>query len=208
MYDFLTDLDEYFCEKYANYDKLCVLPGYKMPIMQATRLDEYGRTYAYTLPLDNMRLAKQENKGEILAELKKRLTDLTFSLGFTPLSFFRRIKNKCSKNEFYKFFMQILKKYGLTEETARENLTVDEEVWKKICKGDFYPSKNLLFSFALAAHISMEDVRFLLLKIGEQMDYAVPKDVVVAYLLENKVYDEGMIAAAFAEYKIKNLYLA
>ena len=33
MFDFITDLDEYFCEKYANYDKLCVLNGYKMPVM-------------------------------------------------------------------------------------------------------------------------------------------------------------------------------
>ena len=34
MYDFIIDLDAYFCEKYAGYDKLSVLPGYKMPLMQ------------------------------------------------------------------------------------------------------------------------------------------------------------------------------
>ena len=71
MYDFIADLDGYFCETYANYDKLCVLPGYVMPVMQRSEVREDGRTYAYTLPADTMRLAKQEKKEEILAELKK-----------------------------------------------------------------------------------------------------------------------------------------
>ena len=56
------DFDGYFCEKYANYDKLCVLPGYKMPLMQASEVDAFGRTRAYTLPADTMRLALQEKK--------------------------------------------------------------------------------------------------------------------------------------------------
>ena len=83
MYDFIADLDEYFCETYANYDKLCVLPGYVMPVMQRSEVREDGRTYAYTLPANTMRLANQEKKAEILAELKKRMTDVTFSF-FLP----------------------------------------------------------------------------------------------------------------------------
>ena len=62
----LTDLDEYFCEKYANCDKLCILPNYKMPMMQATEIREDGQSYAYTLPADTMRLARQEKKDELL----------------------------------------------------------------------------------------------------------------------------------------------
>ena len=66
MFDFIADLDEYFCEKYANYDKLCVLQGYKMPKMQDTEVRTDGRTYAYTLPTNTLRLALQENKTELL----------------------------------------------------------------------------------------------------------------------------------------------
>ena len=61
-FEFIADLDEYFCEKYANYDKLCILPGYKMPLMQASKIDEFGRTRTYTLPAETMRLALQERK--------------------------------------------------------------------------------------------------------------------------------------------------
>ena len=73
MYDFITDLDEYFCEKYASYDKLTVIPGYKMPVMQATETRADGRRYSYTLPADTMRLANQEKKAEILAQLKEKM---------------------------------------------------------------------------------------------------------------------------------------
>ncbi len=206
MYDFLNDLDEYFCEKYANYDKFCTLPGYKMPVMQATRLDQYGRTYAYTLPSSTMRLAAQEKKGELLEQVKARLVDDTFSFSFQPLSFFKRLKNKFSSKWFLKQFKATLQKYGLTEETAAENVAVEKEIWKGICKGNFLPTKNLLFTFALTAQISLEDTLLLLWAIREDFDYTVAKDVVISYLIQNKVYDRGMIEAALAEYKISNLF--
>ena len=65
MYDFIKDLDDYFCEKYANYDKLCVISGYSMPKMHASEVRADGRTYAYTLPPETMRLALQEEKSKI-----------------------------------------------------------------------------------------------------------------------------------------------
>ena len=108
MYDFIADLDEYFCEKYANYDKLCILPGYKMPMMQATELREDGRTYSYTLPANTMRLAKQEKKAALLAELKSRMTDVTFSFSFRPYGFFTKIKNSFSKYAFHKNLKKII----------------------------------------------------------------------------------------------------
>ena len=93
MFDFLSDLDGYFCEKYANYDRLCVLPGYVMPTMQRSEVREDGRTYAYTLPSNTMRLALQEKKKELLAELKNRIADTTFSFSFVPYSFWERFAN-------------------------------------------------------------------------------------------------------------------
>ena len=45
-FDFLEDLDEYFCEKYANYDHICILNGYEMPKMQTTERREDGTDYS------------------------------------------------------------------------------------------------------------------------------------------------------------------
>ena len=206
-YDFITDLDEYFCEKYANYDKLCILTGYKMPLMQASEVDEFGRTRAYTLPANTMRLALQEKKAELLSQLKSKITDLTFSFSFRPMGFLESFKSKYSKYGFTKNFKKMLVKYGVSEEAAYAGLDISEEIWKNICKGKFLPSKNLIFSLALTAQLSYEDTEELLAYCYEEFDYTVVKDVIVSYLLQNKVYAPQMIAAALDEYKVCNLFI-
>ena len=207
MYDFLVDLDEYFCEKYANYDKLCVLPGYKMPVMHTSFVDEFGRTRAYTLPSETMRLALQEKKAELLAELKNRMADPTFSFSFQPMGFFQRISQKFSKFGFTKHLNGILGKHGLSAQEAGEGLDISEEIWTNICKGKFLPTKNLIFSLALTAQFTFEETEMLLLLCNENFDYSFVKDTVIAYLLNNKVYNPGMIDAALQEYKISNLFI-
>ena len=207
MYDFLTDLDGYFCEKYANYDKICGLPGYEMPVMQRSEVREDGRTYAYTLPLETMRLADQKEKDALLKELKNRMTDTTFSFSFRTMGIFARIKNRFSKYAVYKALKQLFNKYGVSEAEALEQLNILEEVWKGICKGKFLPTKNLVFSLALTANFSFEDTRSLLILCGYEMDYSIVKDVVISYLLTRKVYNRGMVDAAFAEYKVGNLFI-
>lgn len=206
MYDFMVDLDEYFCEKYANYDKLCVLPGYKMPVMQTSEVRD-GKTYAYTLPASTMRLAKQENKAELLTALKSRMTDTTFSFSFRIIGFWSRLKKRFSKYVFYKLLRNILAKYNFTEKDVLEQLEIAPEVWTGICKNKYLPTKNLIFSLALAAHLSLDDTVVLLNQCGYELDYAVVKDVVLSYLLVNKVYNRSMVDAALQEYKVGNLFL-
>lgn len=207
MYDFLSDLDEYFCEKYANYDKLCVLPGYKMPVMQASEVRADGRTYAYTLPANTMRLATQEKKAELLAELKTRMVDINFSFSFRVQKLFTRIGNIFSKYAFHKNLKKVLEKYKLSEKEAGENLAISEEIWKNICKGKFLPSVNLLYSLALTGHLSMDDTAYLCSLCGYEVDYANVRDVVISYLLTRRVYNADMIESALKEYKITSLFL-
>lgn len=207
MFDFIVDLDAFFCEKYANYDKLCVLPGYKQPIMQATKVNEDGSTYAYTLPMSTMRLALQEKKEELLKELKTRLVDNTFSFSFFPCGFFRRIKLAFAKDSFHKTFSAVLGKNNLTAEEVGEELNISQEIWTKIVKGKFAPTKNLLFSIALVAHLSVEDTDALMETIGYEWDDSVARDVVIRYLLQQRVYNREMINGALKEYRIENLFL-
>ena len=207
MYDFIADLDEYFCEAYANYDRLCGLQGYRMPTMQATKIDDFGRTVAYTLPANTMRLALQENKAELLKALKTTLVDKTFSFSFRPYGFFEGIKERFSKYAFYKHLKLILAKHNLSVETVGENLTITSEIWTKIYKGRFEPTKNLIFSLALAEHFTFEETKALLYTCGFDFDYAIEKDVVISYLLTHNVYNQDMIDKALEEYKISNLFL-
>ena len=207
MYDFIADLDGYFCETYAHYDKLCVLPGYVMPTMQRSEVREDGRTYAYTLPADTMRLANQEKKNQLLAELKNRMTDMTFSFSFRPVGKYNRVKNLFSKFAFHKNLRAMLEKYGTTFAEAGQALDISQEVWKGIEKGRFEPTKNLIYSLALTAQFSYDDTCALMYLCGYGFNFAYVKDVVICYLLQQKVYNRGMIDAALSEYKVSNLFI-
>ena len=206
-FDFIEDLDEYFCEKYANYDHICILKGYEMPKMQTTERREDGTDYSYTLPASTMRLALQRNRKDLLAQLKEKMTDASFSFTFCPLSLFTRIKNLFKKVTLKKVLPEVLGRYGMTESEAGGLLVIDVVTWSRICKGVYEPTKNLLFSLALAAHMSIEDLTELFDVCGYSFDYAQVKDTVIAYLLTRKVFNPEMMRAALAEYKVSNLFV-
>lgn len=206
MFDFINDLDEYFCKEYAGYDKLTVLPGYKIPMMQASKTDEFGRTVSYTLPPDTMALDKQENPAELLALLKEKMVDKTFSFSFTILSFAGRVKHFFSKYGFAKNFKKTLSKYNLKWEDVSAQLNVAPEIWKGIKKGKFLPSKNLILTIALTAQLSYNDTQALLSLCEYFFDYTVVKDVVIGYLLSHKIYNPAMVQAALDEYAVANLF--
>lgn len=100
----MEDLDEYFCEKYANYDQICILKGYEMPKMQTTERREDGTDYSYTLPASTMRLSAQKNKTDLLRQLKEKMTDSTFSFTFRPVGFFGAHQGKLREKFLQKAF--------------------------------------------------------------------------------------------------------
>lgn len=206
-FEFISDLDGYFAEQYANYDKICILKGYEMPKMQETKRLEDGRDYSYTLPANTMRLAKQRNCEDLLKQLKETFFDTTFSFSFCPLSFFERIRDRFNKKSFKKVFPEVLKRKNVSIEQVKSALTVDEITWTRILKGRYYPTKNLLFSIALGVGLSDEDLKDLMEVCEFSFDFTLPKDVVVAYLITRSVHNPLMIKAAFEEYKIGNLFI-
>jgi hypothetical protein len=202
QFEFLQDLDAFFCEKYANYDRLCVLPGYRMPKMQDTATDAFGRRYSYTLPAETMSLSKQENKTEILAELKARLSDKNFSFSFRPLGFFQRIGDTFARDNFRKRLQEVCGRHSVQPKEAAEGLEIDPKIWKRICNGEFYPSKNLVLALGLSGHFSYRETKALLQICGYDFEFESILDTVVSYLLVKEIYNLAMVNAAFAEYKL------
>ena len=206
-FEFIADLDEYFCEKYANYDKLCVLEGYRMPKMQDTREDAFGRKYSYTLPASTMCLANQEKKAELLAQLKEKMTDKNFSFSFRPLGFFARLGDRFSKQSFRIFLSEVCRQHGLDPKALAEGLDIDPVIWKKILKGAFYPSKNLIFAIAVYGHLGYRDTKALLQISGYDFDFTNVRDVVLSYLLSRSIFNMAMVDAALEEYKVQPLLI-
>ena len=207
QFDFIKDLDEYFCEVYANYDSLCLLPGYVMPKMQGAEKDEFGDYVAYTLPANTMRLALQGNKEQILQAFKERLVDKEFSFAFSPASVPTRIKNLFSKKAVHKKLKRIFKSLGVTVDEGKKGLTVSPKIWKKILRGRYLPTKNMIFSLALLHNMDYADVKELLSSIGLAFDYEKARDTVIVYLLLKKITVPEMKKAAIEEYRIDNLFI-
>ena len=201
-FEFINDLNEYFCEKYANYDKLCILSKYVMPKMQTTRVDAFGRPYSYTLPASTMALSNQANKAELLAELKEKIYDKNFSFSFKPLSLIWRIEQKFSKVTFVKTLGVIAARHNVDVKALANELDIQPIVWKKILKGVFYPSKALVFALGISAHFSYREVKELLLVCGYEFDFTSVTDVVLSYLLVNGIYNSAMVDAALEEFNI------
>jgi hypothetical protein len=123
------------------------------------------------------------------------------------LGLFGRIRNKLSSVGFVKISRLIFEKYKLSLLDAGQELDISAEIWKNISKGNYLPTKNTLFSLALSAHLTKDDAQNLLAVCGYELDYAIVKDVVVSYLLEQKVFNAQMIERALKEYKVDNLFL-
>ena len=206
-FDFLNDLDGYFCEKYANYDKICSLTGYSMPKMQTTKRLADGRDYSYTLPASTMRLAGQEKKDELLVQLKEKISEAGFSFSFRPLSFWERLKKRNKKDAFRKVLPVVLARKNASVESVFSDLAIERKTWDRILRGAYYPTKNLLYTIAFAAHLSLDDLAELMKVCGFTFDLTLVKDVVVSYLVSRGVYNSEMVKAAFEEYKIEGLFL-
>lgn len=206
MQSFLSELDEYFCQVYAGYDKLCVLDGYEQPVMQSTRTDEFGRTIAYTLPMSEMSLSRQEKKTELLAALKEKICDVEFSFPILPLGFFAKIGQKFSKKSFYRVFKKWFESQNVTEKEVLAAVDLSEDAYKEIKKGRALPCKSLLFTWSLALGMTCDDALRLLSICGAAFDFSKERDVVVAYLLQNRVYNRELVQTALKEYRVGNLY--
>ena len=205
--EFLADLDEYFCETFAGYELFCGLPQYNMPKMQETKIDEYGRKISYTLPKTTLRLANQENKAELLAIVKGKLSTLDFSFSFHPTPLAYVFKHRFSKKGLVKTLNRIARQHNGTIEGLFDGVEIDADVIKRIKRAEVYPMKNMLFSIALTAQLSVQETDDLMQVCEMEWEYSFQRDVVVRYLLEQKIYNQELIQTALKEYNVKHLYI-
>jgi hypothetical protein len=95
----------------------------------------------------------------------------------------------------------------LSAQDAKNELTIDEKTWARICSGLYLPTKNLVFSLALTARFSYEDTVGFLGMYGMEFDYTLEREVVISYLLKQKVFNQDMVKSAFEEYNVSNLFI-
>lgn len=201
MESYIKGLDEFFASQYSDYTKISALSGYKMPNMLHVGKDGNlsRKDSAY------MRICYQENSGEVLAALKETLadTDFSFSFSFRPIR--DRFRDISRKYTFAKILPEALRHVGETVETAGEKLDIEPRFWKLIVRGKLYPEKNTVLALSLVCRLQQQDFENLLAVCGYSLDDTSVRDVVVKFLMQQKIFNEEMRDACLNEYKITNL---
>lgn len=201
---YLTALDEFFCAHYSDYVKICALEGYQTPDLISVGAD--GNIVRRDSEL--MRLCHQPNQAELLEKFKAGLTDIYFSFNFSFIPFGDRIKDVFRKYTFAKILPAVLERNHETVQSAGQKLSIEPRFWQKIAKGKLYPEKNLVLALALVCRLNKRDAENLLAVCGFSLSDDSVRDLVAAYLIEQKIYNREMRNACLREYGITNLPIA
>lgn len=204
--DFLKDLDDFFGKTYTDFDLISAMPSYESVTISMI-LKNKNRIEEGQIASNEMRkIAWQPQKDAVLAELKERLVDNSFSFSFRPARPGGRIRAFFgSKNHGGALLAAFIRKYGEDPDAAAEHLGLREEVWKGLRRGKFVPEKQLLFRAMLLYGFSREDGAVLLRACDAYYDFACVRDVVVCYLVSYRILNPEMIGKAFDEYRLRRI---
>ena len=195
---YLQALDEYFCANYSDYVRLAALEGYERPeLIYIGKDGNIARRDSSAL-----RLSEQKNAQEILMRFKAELVDTDYTFNFFVASYFSRFRDLFRKYTFQKVLTSTLKKYDETWESAGEKLDIEPRFWHMIKKGKLYPEKCTVLALALVCHMRTADLQNLLNVCGFELKKESVRDVVVSYLIEQKVFNAEMRDGCLAEYHI------
>ncbi len=201
MNNVIAALDEYVCAHYSDYVRIAALEGYEMP--EVLYVAEDGNLARRDSSC--MRLCHQAKRDVLLARLKEGLsdTDFTFSFRFIPLR--DRLPERFRKNTFAHLLPGVLHRCNETAESAGEKLDIEPRFWNKIVKGRLWPEKNTVLALALVCGMSGSDLNLLFAVCGFSFSDENVRDVVVRYLLEQKVFGAEARDACLNEYGISCL---
>lgn len=198
---YIEALDEYFCAHFSDYVRLSALEGYVMP--EVLYVAEDGNVARRDSSC--MRLCRQSDPAALLQRLKEGFVDASFSFSFSFPSPVDRLADRFRKHTFAKLLPGALQRCGETVQSAGEKLEIDPLFWKKIAKGSLYPEKNTVLALALVCRMQTADTQNLLSVCGFTLDAESVCDVVVRYLLEQKIFNPEMRDACLAEYRLTHL---
>lgn len=199
--DFLTALDEYFCAHYSDYVRLSAIEGYVMP--EVVYVGEDGNIARRESAC--MRLDRQKDRDALLARFKAGLADTHFTFSFRMRSLREKWLDLRDKQTFSKLLPAALAHASQTADAAGARLSVEPRFWKMIVKGKVYPEKNTVFALALTSNLQLQDTAVLLASLGYSFQSDDVRDVVVRYLLEQRIANPAMRDACLAAYCIESL---
>ena len=104
----------------------------------------------------------------------------------------RNIDNLMNQLEktFSQRLLRMIDERGMTDSEAYAKAYVDRRHFSKIRKDiNYVPNKKTVLAFTIALELSLDEAKDLLASAGFALSRSSKTDIIVAYFLQNKVYD-------------------
>ena len=111
---------------------------------------------------------------------------------FSTMSVNRNIDNLMDQLEetFSRRLLRMIDERGMTDSEAYTKAYVDRRHFSKIRKDvNYVPNKKTVLAFAIALELSLDEAKDLLASAGFVLPRSSKTDIIVAYFLQNKIYD-------------------
>lgn len=120
-----------------------------------------------------------------------RKTKVTVAMSST-LAANRNIESLMGQMEetFSQRLLRFIDKRGMTDSEAYNKAYIDRRHFSKIRKDvNYTPNKKTVLAFAIALELSIDEAKDLLNSAGFALSRSSKTDIIVAYFLQNKIYD-------------------
>ena len=97
--------------------------------------------------------------------------------------------------------LKLIDRREMTEVECYKAANVSRQTWYKIMNdGDYRPSKTTVISFAIALKLDYEETQALLATAGYTLSHSILFDKIIAYCIDNEIYDVFEINAMLYSY--------
>ena len=110
----------------------------------------------------------------------------------STMSVNRNIDNLMDQLEetFSQRLLRMIDERGMTDSEAYTKAYVDRRHFSKIRKDvNYAPNKKTVLAFTIAVELSLDEAKDLLASAGFALSRSSKTDIIVAYFLQNKIYD-------------------
>ena len=110
----------------------------------------------------------------------------------STMSVNRNIDNLMDQLEetFSQRLLRMIDERGMTDSEAYTKAYVDRRHFSKIRKDvNYVPNKKTVLAFKIALELSLDEAKDLLASAGFALSRSSKTDIIVAYFLQNKIYD-------------------
>ena len=110
----------------------------------------------------------------------------------STMSVNRNIDNLMNQMEetFSQRLLRMIDERGMTDSEAYTKAYVDRRHFSKIRKDvNYVPNKKTVLAFTIALELSLDEAKDLLASAGFALSRSSKTDIIVAYFLQNKIYD-------------------